>query len=181
MTKIELINNALARLGERPIQSLTENSAVASIVQTVYRGAIQSALRDYNWSFAIREKELPRTEAKSHFYKFTYALPHDSLRVIRTLGNQTFAVQGNVLCSNEERVVIQYIADITDEELFDSKFIEAISYKLASELAMPVKGSSELMASYSNAYMNLVQKGASESANEQHQELSDNPYVDARW
>ena len=75
---------------------------------------------------------------------------------------------------------MEYVADITDEAMFDSKFVEALSYKLASELAMTVKGSNELMASYSNAYSAFIKQAASESAGESRMYLPENPYVEAR-
>ena len=70
---------------------------------------------------------------------------------------------------------------MTDENEFDAKFVEALTYKLASELAMPVKGSAELMASYSNAYQTLINRAATESAWEEKEPRSGNPYLEARF
>jgi uncharacterized protein with ATP-grasp and redox domains len=85
------------------------------------------------------------------------------------------------LHTNSEDAVLLYIWDNDNEDEFDSKFVEALSYKLASELAMPVKGSPELMSSYSNAYLNLVKDAATESINERFEEMDDNPYITARY
>jgi hypothetical protein len=182
MTKTEIINIALGRLGEVGIQSIDEGSAVANSAGTVYDSARRATLREYNWSFALREERLSRTEeSRSSFYEYTFALPGDCLRIIRAVGNAGYETAGAFIHSNSPVLTVQYVADIEDAGLFDSKFIEALSYKLASELAMPVKGSSELMAAYNNAYLTLVRDSAAESASERRGELPDNPYIDARF
>ena len=63
---------------------------------------------------------------------------------------------------------------------FDDKFVEALTYKLASELAMALKGSVELMANYSNIYTTKITQAATLSAGELDDVGSDNPYLEAR-
>ena len=178
--KVEIINLALARLGESPIQSLTEDSVPASRANLLYDSARRSALRDFNWNFALAMVRLSRVTYSPVDFRFAYALPSDCLRVIRLRGGVPFSVRKDRLYTDAESAELEYVMDVTDESLFDSKFVEAISYKLAAELAMPVKGSSELMASYSNAYSNFIRQAASESAGESRVHLSENPYVEAR-
>jgi hypothetical protein len=176
----EIINIALARLGESPIQSLDEGTVPANAAKLLFDSARQSALRDYNWSFALRMDSLARTDAEPVDFRYAFALPHGCLRAIRLRGESPFAVRGNQLFTDEERPVLEYVADVPDANDFDSKFSEVLSYKLASELAMPVKGSSELMAQFFNVYQTLIQQAASESAREQGNKGSDNPYLEAR-
>lgn len=178
--KVEIINLALARLGESPIQSITENSVPARAAGLLYDSSRRSALRDFNWSFAVSLTRLARVADSPADFRFAYALPPDCLRVIRLRGGAPFLVRGNKICTDAEVAELEYVADVEDETLFDSKFTEAMTYKLASELAMPVKGSSELMASYSNAYASFIRQAAAESAGENRVYLPENPYVEAR-
>lgn len=178
--KVEIINIALARLGESPIQSLTENSVPASMASLLYDSSRRSTLRDFNWNFAVSMARLARVVSSPVDFRFAYALPSDCLRVIRLRGGVPFSIRKDRLLTDAESVELEYVMDVTDEAMFDSKFIEAMSYKLAAELAMPVKGSSELMASYSNAYSNFIRQAAAESAGESRVHLPDNPYVEAR-
>ena len=178
--KVEIINLALARLGESPIQSMDEGSVPANTAGLLYDSSRRSTLRDFNWNFALSITRLARVEDTPVDFRFTYALPPDCLRVIRLRGGVPFTLRGNRLYTDAETAELEYIADVVDESLFDSKFIEALSYKLASELAMSVKGSSELMASYSNAYSAFIRQAASESAGESRIYLPENPYVEAR-
>ena len=178
--KVEIINIALARLGESPIQSLTEDSVPASMAGLLYDSARRSTLRDFNWNFAISMAGLARVDYSPVDFRFAYALPADCLRVIRLRGEVPFSIRKDRLYTDTESAELEYVVDVTDEALFDAKFVEAMTYKLASELAMPIKGSSELMASYSNAYSTFIRQAATESAGENRVHLSENPYVEAR-
>lgn len=197
--KVEIVNIALARLGESPIQSFEEGSVPANSARLVYDSARRSTLRDYNWNFAVATAELARyADTQAGDFPFAFALPSDCLRVIRlrlatppgqvrsrTCGdfgrNLSFTLRGGRLLAHEPKVALEYLRDVTDENEFDAKFIEALTYKLASELAMPVKGSAELMASYSNAYQTLINRAATESAWEEKEPRSGNPYLEARF
>lgn len=189
--KVEIINIALARLGESPIQSLEEGSVPANTAKTVYDAARRSALRDYNWNFALSVATLARYGATPHDFRFAFALPADCLRAIRLRREGVpdradprgirFVIRSGRLLTEEPKALLEYLRDVTDESEFDSKFVEAFTYKLASELAMPVKGSSDLMASYSNAYQALVNRAAAESAWEEKEPRSGNPYLEARF
>ena len=188
--KVEIINLALARIGEGAIQSLTERSATADKALAFYDSARRAVLRAYNWAFALRVETLARREGSPADFRFAYALPADCLRAIRLresgvsdFSRRTgprFAVRGNTLYTDVSSALLEYVADVADETRFDARFLEAFSYKLAADLAMPVAGSQELMASYMNAYQALVTEAAASSASEQKDELPENPYLEAR-
>lgn len=179
--KVEIINIALARLGESPIQSPEEDSVPAITAKTVYDAARRATLRDYNWNFALITASLAQYGEPEHGFRFAFALPADCLRAVRLIHGERFAIRSGALVTNAPKAVLEYVRDVTDESEFDDKFVEAFSYKLASELAMPVKGSAELMASYSNAYQALVNRAATETAWEQRDLHSVNPYLEARF
>lgn len=179
--RVEIINIALARLGESPIQSLEEGTVPANVAKLLFDSARRSTLRDFNWSFALSMASLARLAETPVDFHYAFALPADCLRAIRLRGDRAFVVRGNRLLTDEGEPVLEYIADVTDETKFDAKFTEAFTYKLASELAMSVKGSSELMASYSNAYQTYITQAAAESARETRVHPSENPYVEARF
>lgn len=179
--RVEIVNIALARLGESPVQSLDEGSVPANAAKLLFDSARRSTLRDFNWSFAMAVVSPARLTEKPVDFRYAYALPADCLRVIRLRGGRPFAVRGKTLLADDGDAVLEYVADVTDESQFDSKFVEAFTYKLASELAMPVKGSSELMASFSNVYEAYIRQAAAESARESEVHWPENPYVEARF
>lgn len=180
--KVEIINMALARLGESPIQSEYEGTVPANQGMLLYDPARRAALRDYNWSFAMKTAKLARFSEAPEGFRFAYALPADCLRVIRLLTpGVEYSVQGGNLCTNGESAGIEYVYDVKDETMFDPKFVEALTYRLASDLAMPVKGSPDLMAAYSNMYRDLLTGAAAQSIGERTTVLSENPYLEARY
>jgi hypothetical protein len=152
-----------------------------------YEPARRAVLRDFNWNFALRTVRLAKLQQTVAGFRYAFSLPADCLRVISLLGADErtgapgFAVRSGNLLTDREEVEIEYIADCSDPAMFDDKFIEALSYKLASELAMPVKGSPELMSNYMNVYLDFIERAAALSADERHTELLDNPYLEARF
>jgi len=183
ISKVEIINIALSRIGESPIQSLDEGTVPANMAKVFYDPARRSTLRDYNWNFSLRTARLAKLDETPGDFLFAFSLPVDCLRAVAILGGASphHLVRGRKLLSNEEAVTLEYIADVTDTSEFDDKFVEALTYKLASELAMPVKGSVELMANYANVYSTKVNQAAALSAGESNEGLSDNPYLEARF
>ena len=181
-SKVEIVNIALARLGESPIQSLTEDSGPARTVSLLFDSARRSALRDYDWSFAIRTASLARLAVTpdEFDFRFAYALPPDCLRALRLRSGGSYLIRYTYVYTDDPAPTLEYVADVTDTEKFDAKFTEAFTYKLASELAMSVKGSPDLMAAMSNAYTTLTQSAAAETIRESHAALPENPYVEAR-
>ena len=180
--RVEIVNLALARLGESPIQSLDEASVPAATARQLYDPARQAALRDYNWSFALKLQSLAQLDAPDATGEFSacFALPADCLRAVRLLSGAPFVVRGRALCTNASSPTLEYVRNVTDEAEFDAKFVEALSYKLASELAMPIKGSETMLSAMANRFTALAEQAAAESIREAKPAHSANPYVEAR-
>ena len=82
-TKLEIVNIALARLGESPIQSMDEGTAPSNLAKVFYDSARRSALRDYNWAFALRTLRLARLVETPVDFLYAYSVPVDCLRVLQ--------------------------------------------------------------------------------------------------
>lgn len=186
---VEIVNLALARLGESPIQSLDEGTVPSNMAKLFYDPARKAVLRDFVWNFSLSVTALARLELTPGDFRYGYAMPHDCLRVVRLRGGTgtdfdeggpRFTVRGGVLFTDADRARLEYVRDVTDPTEFDDKFVEALAYRLASDLAMPVKGSAELMANYMNVYSVKIGQAATLSAKEEADRLPENPYEDAR-
>lgn len=190
-SEVEIVNIALARLGESPIQSFEEGSVPANMAKVFYDPARRAVLRAYDWSFSLKTVRLARLAEAPVDFRFAFSLPSDCLRVIRLrrkgLADYTdgadirFVTRSGVLYTDEEEAYLEYVADVSDTSLFDDKFVEAFSYKLASDLAMPVKGSAELMANYMNVFNDLVVRAATLTEREERSDYGENPYLEARY
>ena len=188
--RVEVVNRALGYLGEGPIQSMDEKSVPANSARLIYDSVRRAVLREFNWSFAIKLVTLARMDETPPDYRFAYTLPFDCVKVLRPRRpgvpsyiqdrDIMFEVRGNTLFATETPLMLEYIADVPDETMFDDLFAEAFAYKLASELAMPVAQSPSGKESNYQLYLHTVGKAAAVSGRETKDSLSGNPYVEAR-
>lgn len=154
-TEVSICSNALRRLGDSPITSLTEDSERARLCNAFYEPSRDAILRSHTWNFAINRATLAKLSSAPAFeYAFQYALPTDPfcLRVLKMefedyeFKIENLAGQGRVLLTNEGEANIIYIARVTDPSLFDSMFVDVLTAKLAVDLAYPVTNSTTLQA-----------------------------------
>ena len=160
-TEVSICSNALRKLGDSPITSLTENSERARLCNALYEPARDSLLRSHAWNFAITRAALSQISSTPAFeYSHQYALPTDPfcLRVLKMEFDdyefkiENLAGQGRVLLTNEGTANIIYIAQITDPKLFDSIFVDTLTAKLASEMAYPITNSAALQKEMEKVY-----------------------------
>lgn len=187
---VEIVNIALAHLGESPIQSLDEGTVPANTAKIFYDPARKAVLRDYNWNFALKTVRLAKLVETPVDFRWAFSLPSDCLRAIRLRSEGIpdfsgpglrFVVRGGVVCTDEDPALLEYVYDCTDPGQFDDKFIEALSYQLASKMAMAIKGSMEMTAQMMNLYREVVSQAAALSGRENRDAGHDNPYVEARY
>lgn len=182
--RVEIVNVALARLGEGAIQTLDEGSAPANAAKVVYDTSRRSALRDYPWAFATRRESLARLVESPVGFQHAFALPSGCLRILGVYdtagGEVPYELRGKTLCSSANSVVACYTDDVIDEAMFDPAFVDALTFRLASDLAVPVKGSVELMARYAEEYHHQIRQAATVSAREDRERIVENPYLEAR-
>lgn len=186
--KIEIINIALSRIGESPIQNLDEGSNAANAAKLIYDTSRKAALRSYAWSFATVTSRLTRMAVPGRGFRYAYALPSDCLRllVLRshslfTDSGVPFTVQGRTVMTDAEDPEADYVRDEGNEEKFDAEFTEAFTIKLASDLAMPVKNSGEYMSAYARMFNDMIHTAAVGSKRETRKTGGDNPFLEARY
>lgn len=178
MDKIEIINLALARIGVAAIERLDEPSEAARQVQAFYEHTRRTVLRKYNWSFATRRVGLALVPATLNDYKFAYRYPTDAIYVRRLYqegskkpwDNKHYKImsdkEGKIICTRQKFAEAEYTADITDTTLFDDGFVEAFSWKLASEIAFTLTGKPDLATNAVQAYNAYFTEAVGEDAAE---------------
>ena len=154
-TEVSICSNALRRLGDSPITSLTEDSERGRLCNAFYEPSRDAILRSHTWNFAINRANLAKLSTAPAFeYANQFALPTDPfcLRVLKMefedfeFKIENLAGQGRVLLTDEGEAKITYIARVTDPSLFDSMFVDTLTAKLAVDLAYPVTNSTTLQA-----------------------------------
>ena len=149
-TEVSICSNALRRLGDDPITSLTDDTERARLCNAFYADARDACLRSHHWNFAITRASLAQLSATPVYgFDYQFALPTDPfcLRVLAmefedyVFKVENLSTQGRVLVTDQETAKIIYIARVTDTTLFDSLFVDTLVAKLAADLAYPVTNS----------------------------------------
>tara|TARA_R110002012_G_scaffold14004_1_gene58834 strand:+ start:126 stop:710 length:585 start_codon:yes stop_codon:yes gene_type:complete len=149
-TEVSICSNALRKLGDDPITSLTDDTERARLCNSFYESSRDSCLRSHPWNFAITRATLAQlSTTPAYGFAYQYALPTDPycLRVLEMeyqdyiFKIENLATEGRVLLTDESTAKILYIARITDTTLFDSLFVDLLTAKLATNLAYAITGS----------------------------------------
>ena len=127
LTKIDLCAMALLKLGEKPIQSLSEDTAVAKLGRTFIDVVIDTLLAIHPWRFACRKYELTANSDGD------FDIPSDVLRIIKTNGR----VMENKIIAPDQKITIIAIVRVPTEQ-FPSYFASLVATKLAMEFCMPI-------------------------------------------
>ena len=151
MTKVELVNLSLAKLGASLIVSLGDASIPEShFGELLYQSTLERVLRDFPWSFAEREAELAQLpEKETAKWAYSYALPSKFVRFLELIDSSGiphghFHRTGMKIHCNVSPARVKYIThDLTPDD-FDADFREAFVTLLASELATPLLQSPQL-------------------------------------
>jgi hypothetical protein len=141
-SQTEIANLALRRFGQSRITDINQTSPAAEAIRDVWDNSRRAALRAHHWNFATRPAVLTASATAPLFrWAKAYPLPVDYLRLVSCncvpSGTKItcYEVRGDELLSNESKAEIEYVADITNCELWDNQFVDAFSYKLAAEIA----------------------------------------------
>jgi hypothetical protein len=147
-TEVSICSNALRKLGDEAITSLSDNTERARLSNAFYEPTRDAVLRAHTWNFAIARQKLSKlTSIPAFDFAAEYTLPTKPycLRVLQmSYADIEFKIEGRKLLSNEDAASILYISKITDTSQFDPLFTEALTARLAAELAYSITGSNTL-------------------------------------
>lgn len=160
-TEVSICSNALRRLGDSPITSLSDDTERARLCNSFYTDARDAVLRLHPWNFTITRATLAQLSvAPAYGFSYQYALPTDPY-CLRVLGMEyedyIFKIEnvethGRVLLTDESTAKILYVARITDPTVFDSMFVDVLTAKLSVDLAYPVTNSTNLQDKLQKLY-----------------------------
>lgn len=175
-TRLELINAALARLGEQALEFESAAAAAAfgdtgvvdpeddlqRIAAAVYPQVRASLLNAHPWSWLTQRTRLierPAVEGEdsgSWPYRMRYRLPNPAVNSVRAVYKAVvtdlptttgWTVQGGWLYAEFEVAFIEDQRQV-DEAVFPQLFQNALTLQLAAEMAMPVKEDLDTMRYY---------------------------------
>jgi hypothetical protein len=149
-SQVEIVNQALIKLGAATITSLSENTKPANTMRTVYEVKRDAELAAEPWTFAITRTLLPASATPPAFgWQYSYPLPSDFLKMVEVGEDYVFYDIDNgplfqiesdgdtgrlaVLTDDAGPLKIRYVRRVTTPGLFPPLFVEAFACRLAAE------------------------------------------------
>ena len=185
MDKLAAVNAALMKCGLPLAASLRDTDWGAS---ERFDAVTDLLLRAHAWNFATRYAVLARQGAPEHGYAFAYALPADCLRVLDARPGEDlrapgarFSVVGTRLYCNCSPCNARYVARVADPALWPADFADAVTTRLAAEIAPLSAQSFGLGASLLQlAQLSFQQAQATDAAEHGDRLPGGSPYVAVR-
>lgn len=129
LTKIDLCSMALLKIGENPIQSLTDDSAPAKLARTLFDTVMDSVISFHPWRFATQTLELTKNTDGD------FLIPANVLRVLKTSGR----INGNkIICDGDTTQITAIVK--TPPESYPGYFVSLAATRLAMEFCIPLMG-----------------------------------------
>ncbi|MBO6784456.1 MAG: hypothetical protein JJ899_14470 [Alphaproteobacteria bacterium] len=169
-TDVTIVNAALIRLGETTLTALSDETKPARLANAIYADVRDAVTRAHPWNFALARAELTaNASAPTWGYANAYDLPGDPdhcLRVLTVDGEDEISgrwtVEGRQILSNlSSPIRIVYLRRISDPDDTDPLFREALSARLARELAEPLGKSTSLQQAMGELYEAMLREARS--------------------
>ncbi len=161
---VGIVNNALHKLGVSRITAFTDTSKQGLVANETFADFRDALLRAHPWNFALERVALVADAAAPAWgFDAAYTLPetpNHCLRVLfvegqnETSGNWT--VEGRkILTSLSTPINIRYVKRVTDANLMDAAFRDALSQRLAMEWATTLTHDPTIQADMTELYNGL--------------------------
>jgi len=142
---VDIANSALIKLGQSPIQSLTEDVKQAKLCNLQYQKIVNRMLRAHPWTFAVQRAALTPIVSPLEFGdENVFSIPADCLRVLGISSGSCYTIEQNYLLTSDANIELRYISEQVPEEYFDTNFQEAASSALAADLCYALTNSTSL-------------------------------------
>jgi len=172
-----ICNTALRRLKADPIANIDEGSTEANACKDLFDGCVEATLSAHPWNFATYRRTLADTGSTIAPWAYGYSFPTGCLTVQKIWNplSQTQKIDFEVAINSDGRKVIYtdkaeavaiYTGRVTDFSLCHPLFIEAVEWKLQSELALAIPRDYDAMQIALNMYRNALAQAETADANE---------------
>lgn len=168
---VAVCNKALALLGANTILSLDDNQTEAIVCKAAYTAVRDKVLEDRAWTFATGRGSLTPDAAPPAFgYSHRFLIPSNIIRVLSVDEPEgdnrlKWAREGEYILTGVSVVNIKYIKRVDDLGKWSPAAIDALSYALASEIAVPLTDNATMMERYLGVYIQrIVDAGATDGS-----------------
>lgn len=150
MTTLELYNMALGLIGhDQVIIALPSTSTEARRCNTFYAAARRAVFSFYDWQWLISKASVTTaTTFNSDGVTFVHAKPTGMLRLVDVRDAAgtplVYEIVGGNIHTDAANVVLSYISDSTDPDVWPPLIQDAVTAELAARIAIPMTGNAAL-------------------------------------
>jgi hypothetical protein len=147
---LDVVNIALAQLGQDSISSFDENNKRARISNALYPSALRSVLTRGQWTFARRLRQLqqiPDANVDTKLFPYVYLRPSDavmSIGLVPLTRRIKWEMINGQIHTGINPAYLYYISSDTPPSDYTPPFVTSLSFYLAAMLAYPLTQDDEL-------------------------------------
>jgi hypothetical protein len=187
ISQVSIINGALIALGSDPITSIDEGTIEARTAKARFDYVRDEVLRAHSWNCALAQAELAQLSETPLFgFAYKYALPTNPycLKVVKLSEEDAgylWRVSGRYLETDAETASIDYIQRLTNYGEYDPDLAEAISARLAAEIAYKITANKTMTEAMWELYKLKIAEALGTNAIEGKEEApAESAWTDAR-
>lgn len=179
MDQLAIYNDALLRVGERKLSSLTDPNKPLNVLNTIWEGgAVNFCLEAAYWKFSLRTIALlPDPDITPAFgLRHAYLRPDDYLRTYMLCSDPYFnspvvdyQIEGRLFYAEVEAMYIRYVSTTNgaDMELWPPSFVEFLASYMAYRAAPQLTNNKRAQA--------LENQFIAEKRNAMNKDVTENP------
>jgi hypothetical protein len=175
-TNIAICNLALSYLGKDVISSFDEPSTEGRICRQFFSHSFSTLLQREKWHFAQNRMSLAQvTNEQNNRFSYAYEIPFDCLKLHHLSGEGVeytdipYTVEGRIVYADVSPAFGHYTFNLQDCALLTPLFEEALSWHLASKIAIPLTRDQKIFATALEMAERSILKAA---INDAHQTLT---------
>lgn len=172
-SEVSICNQALGWCGANPITTFQDganpdepNAKEANLCLQNYDALRDAVLEEDIWTFATKRDQLPALSEVPLGWGVAYQLPSDCLRVDRAFKSADMRDQDEVPYLVEDRKIllnrdvcfVRYVFRQEDVTRFSPNFTQALAYRIATELSIPLTKSKTLQQQFFGLYRDKLEK-----------------------
>lgn len=182
---LEICNMALAHLRLREIASIDDQTTEGVGCKRFYQQSVDETLRSVDWNFARTHLSGALVPGAQQIpgWRFAYEYPPDCAAVRgiarwnRADPQQKYTLSQNngvrLIYTNALSPVFIYTTKAAPVAAYDDDFVSALSYVLATKLAIPLTGKAELMTGMQQLARGKMALASADNYNEEPETLDD--------
>jgi len=181
VSEVSICNQALGWLGANLITSFNDQTKESNICEANYAPIRDTVLEETSWSFAIKRVELAKLANAQIGFGNAFQLPDDLITVIRAYKDERmsdrdvldYVVEDGKILTDNGAVFLKYVFKQTDTARFSPNFAQALAYRIAADLAVPLTTSAALQKQYLGLYqLRLIDASATDGQQSRNQEIN---------